>query len=164
MAINDIVTNIYKAKFAIVDDFEFIFLNNTTKFTGIQGFTPEEVWKMCCINIDNPQLASGVGLSLHGGVWRQIAQRNETYTFSVNFRDFEGLELRKYFIKVWEKQQKGYYDDIVSHVQIKIDKQMIFESSKVLISNISQVQFDNNNTQIAEFTISFASPVQGAKI
>ena len=160
MGINNIIQNAQRVNWNITDDFGFTFNNNKfpLKNLDINGLRPQEILDICTMNIDMPQLTADVEAVLQGGEYRLNAKKFSNFTFSVTFRDVLGLKLRDYFIMIWMKTQTEYFDDIKSSVEVRTQKELIFKSSDVLIANVSQVQFDNANTQVSEFTVEFQAP------
>jgi len=122
------------------------------------GMSPQDYLDMSVINIDTPQISSPVDNILVAGSYRLTAKKFQVYTFSVTFRDTVGMPLKQYFTKVWMKQQTEYFDDIKTTIKLSASGKNIFSSDDCLIDSISQSQFDNSNTQAAEFTVSFVSP------
>ncbi len=158
--INTIMQNVLKTDFAITDDFDFIFDNTKYKSNEFskQGLKGSDVINMCTMNMDLPQMSSNITTVLHGGVYRLMAEKQTPFTCTVTFRDIAGTELRAYFIAIWMAQQTHYFDEIKSSLEIKMDKKTIYKTEDAMIQSISQIQFDNSNTQIVEFSVAFTSP------
>jgi hypothetical protein len=154
MGINDIVNNIKRNKWTWTDDFSFFFQNNAVQFPSTY-YNPQDIWDMCTINIDLPQMSSNIESVVIGQEYRFWVPLHDTFTFTITFRDMEQMKLKEYFTKIWTEQQKKYYDDIKSTVKIVAGEGIMFESNDILISNISQSQLDNANTQIIEFSVEF---------
>jgi hypothetical protein len=156
--VNDILTNISNAQWTFTDDYSFFFKSPLKDLPNIQGFTPQEIWDMCTINIDTPQSgAQSIGslLALEHKFWVPMYS---SVSLTVTFKDFKDSELKRYFMDVWYLQQKKYYNDMVATVDISDGcGTSIFRSEKILIDNVSQTQFDNANSQIMEFSVSFST-------
>ncbi len=159
MGITRIMKNAIQANWAIVDDFQTIYIHRTRPLTTPNnGMTPQDILDIAIINIDLPQLASDAETVMQGGEWRIYNAKFQPFSFSITFRDFGGLDLRNYFSAVWMDAQRGYYDEVKSIVKISVADTIVFESEDCLITSVSQVQLSNDNTQIAEFTVEFTSP------
>ncbi len=159
MSINRIMKNAIQANWALVDDFQTIYINkNRPLTTPNNGMTPQDILDIAIINIDLPQLGSDTESVMQGGEWRIYNAKFQPFSFSITFRDFGGLDLRNYFSAVWMDAQRGYYDDVTSTVKISLAGTSVFESEDCLITAVSQVQLSNDNSQIAEFTVEFTSP------
>ena len=157
--INKIMRNALSTKWTKVDDFSFLFYNKFRPLTvKATGMSVGDIFDMCTMNIDLPQLGSSAETVMIGGEYRIYNAKFEPFTFSITFRDFGSLDLRNYFSAVWMDAQRGYFDDIRSHIKISTQGKPIFESRDCLITAVSQVQMDNANSQIAEFTVEFSSP------
>jgi hypothetical protein len=111
---------------------------------------------MCVINVDLSQLSATQNNAIIGGKHRHWSSLFTPGVLSVTFRDLREFKLREHFIKIWYKQQTAYFDEIKSDIKI-LDPygKVLFESKSCVIDTVSQVQLDNNNAQISEFTVSF---------
>ncbi len=109
-------------------------------------------------NVDLPQLGSSVESVLQAGEYRIYSAKFQPFSFSITFRDFGGLDFRNYFSAIWMDSQRGYFNDVRSEVIISINSKLAFKSEDCLITAVSQVQLDNESSQIAEFTVEFTSP------
>lgn len=157
--ISSIIKNALATKWNLTDDFDFTFSNNKHYLTNLNtNLQPQEILDMCVMNIDMPQLMGDVEEVLQGGEYRLIAKKFMPFTLSVTFRDILGLKLRDYFIKIFQNQQTEYFDVIKSSIQVKTQDNLIFKSEDILIVSVSQVQIDNTNTQITEFSVEFKTP------
>ena len=157
--INKIMRSALSTKWTKIDDFSFLFFNKFRPLTVKSGgMSVGDVFDMCTINIDLPQLGSSAETVMIGGEWRIYNAKFEPFSFSVTFRDFGSLDLRNYFSAVWMDAQRGYFDDVKSHIKISTQGKIVFESRDCLITAVSQVQMDNANSQVAEFTVEFSSP------
>jgi hypothetical protein len=159
MSIDRIMTNIQKANWIWTDDFKFFFFNRQIPLAGFE-FYGDDIWDMCTINIDTAQLSSSPTDVVLAGKHRYWVPLQGTISITATFRDYEGMKLKEYFTKIWYAQQKEYFDDIKSTVKIfGAWDNILFESDHILIDSVSQTQFDNNNTQIAEFSVVFSTGV-----
>jgi len=157
--INKIMRNALGTNWTKTDDFSFLFYNKFRPLTvKAAGMSVGDVYDICTMNIDLPQLGSTAETVMIGGEYRIYNAKFEPFTFSVTFRDFGSLDLRNYYSAVWMDAQRGYFDDIRSHVKIAAQGKIVFESRDCLITSVSQVQMDNSNSQVAEFTVEFSSP------
>jgi len=158
-SITEIMKNAMGANWTKTDDFAFIFLNKSRPITiNSSGMSVQSVYDISVVNIDLPQLGSNVETVLIGGEWRIYNAKFEPFSFSITFRDFGSLELRNYFSAVWMDAQRGYFDKVKSTVKISAQGGVLFESDDCLITSVSQVQLDNSNSQIVEFSVEFTSP------
>jgi len=157
MGINNIIKNTLKTKWTWTDDFSFFFQNPKIQFPSDMNLSPQDVWDIAVLNIDLPQLSSQVDTIIMAQKHRFWVPLHDTFTFTVTFRDVEKMKLKEYFTQIWAEQQTEYFDNIKSTVQIAAGEGKMFESSNVLIANVSQSQLDNSNTQIIEFSVEFIS-------
>ncbi len=146
-----------------VDDFNFTLNNQTRDLSGIATTSVDELFARCVVNTNLPQMGSAANNVLIGGEYRIYNAKFEPFTFDVTFRDFEVMTLRNYFMTIWMDAQRGYYDDVKSTVTISANdsdgnSKKLFFSEDCLITSVSQVQMDNGNNQIAEFTVEMSSP------
>lgn len=160
MGINKVMQNALRTNWTMTDDFMFTFINNQRQLevNNNNGITIDDVFDMAVIGIDLPQLGSDVEAVMMGGEWRIYNVKHQPFTFSIVFRDFGSLDLRNYFAAVWMDAQRGYYEDVKSTVMISINKNLVFMSDDCLVTAVSQVQLNNNDSQVAEFTVEFSSP------
>lgn len=159
MGINTIMKNALRANWTKTDDFQFIFTNKSKPLTvSGGGMSVQDVLDISVINIDLPQLGSAVESVMQAGEWRIYNAKFEPFSFSITFRDFGSLDLRNYFSSIWMDAQRGYYENVKSFIKISIGEKVVFESEDCLITAVSQVQLDNSNSQIAEFTVEFSTP------
>ena len=156
MGIHNILNNALHAKWTWTDDFKFFFQNNSVPFPSDRLSAPD-IWEMSVINIDLPQASSSVESVVIGQEYKFWVPLHDTFTFTVTFRDLQKMKLKEYFTEIWINQQSKYYDDVKSNVKIEGGDGILFESPEVLITNISQSQIDNANTQIIEFSVEFIS-------
>jgi len=158
MGVSNIIKNIKSTEWAITDDFMFTFNNPAVPLSLDTGVSPQDIWDMCVINIDTPQISADVSSSILGGTYKLYTRRFNLYTLSTTFRDVAGMGLKSYFTQILFKQQSMYFDEIKSSINVSINGQIVYASNDVLITDVSQSQFDNNNNQIAEFTVTFTAP------
>ena len=158
MGISNIIQNIKSTKWTLTDDFQFSFTNPRVPLNLATGVSSQDIWDMCVINVDTPQLTAGLQESVLGGTRRFYSQRFQLFNFSVTFRDVEGMQLKEYFTEIWIKQQTYYFDEIRSTVELRSNDKIVYKSDACFIGDISQSQFDNGNNQIIEFTVSFSAP------
>ena len=157
MGINNILKNALNTNWTWTDNFSFFFHNNKISFPSKTSLNPQDLWDICIINIDLPQVSSNVDTIVMGQKYRAWVPLHDVFTFTVTFRDVERMQLKEYFTEIWKNQQTEYFDDIKSTVKIEAGNGIMFESENVLITNVSQTQLDNTNTQIAEFSVEFMS-------
>ncbi len=151
--------NALRTNWTLTDDFSFIFTNNKRPLTTSgSDMSVQDILDMSVINIDLPQLGSDVETVMQAGEWRIYNAKFQPFTFSATFRDFGSLDLRNYFSIVWMDAQRGYFDKVKSTVKISVNGGIVFETEDCLITSVSQVQLDNSNSQIAEFTVEFSTP------
>ena len=150
--------NALRTNWTMTDDFQFTMQNKNRPLTVSGGMGVQDVYDMAVLNVDLPQLGSDVESVMQAGEWRIYNAKFQPFNFSITFRDFGGLDLRNYYSAVWMDSQRGYYDDIKSKVTISVAGKIAFESEDCLITSVSQVQLDNSNSQITEFTVEFTSP------
>jgi hypothetical protein len=150
------MTNALLMNWALTDDFQFYF-DNKRKLTH-SALSIQDLYDVTIKNIDLPQLGSSVESTMVGGEWRIYNSVFQPFTLTVTFRDFGGLDLRNYFSAVWMDAQRGYFKDVASTIKISIGGKLVFESAYCLITSVSQVQLDNSNSQVAEFSVEFTSP------
>ena len=163
MGINTIMENALKTQWNLTDDFDFRFTN--VKYTrdlqelasGV-GLDSQSLLDMCTMNIDLPQMSGDIDAVLHAGEYRFNAKKFQPFTISITFRDVLGLKLRDYFMHIFMDQQGTYFNLIKSGIEVYTKDKLIFESQDCLIASVSQVQFDNSNAQVTEFTIELQTP------
>ncbi len=158
MGIHRIAQNVMNTKWDLTDDFQFFISNKNFPLTTKGYETTQDIFDKCVISIDLPQMGSDVQNIMIAGEYRIYNDKHQPFAFTVTFRDFAGLSLRDYFTGVWIEAQSGYFNDVRSTVKISIDGTLSFASDDCLISSVSQVQFNNNDSQIVEFTVEFSSP------
>ncbi len=159
----DIMTAAMSTNWTRVDDFSFTLNNQTRDMSGLATTNVDELMARTVINVNLPQMGSAVNNILVGGEYRIYNAKFSPFTFDVTFRDFEVMTLRNYFMSIWMDAQRGYYDDVKSAVVISAEgadgvSKELFSSEDCLITSVSQVQMDNGNNQIAEFSVEMSSP------
>ena len=159
MSVIRIMEAALNTNFQFTDDFTFFVHNNKHSFDDIaSNMTTGDLFDVCVISVNTPQISSAINPILLGGAYRIFSSLFQPFTFSIVVRDLEGLGIKEHFTKIWMDQQKEYFDDIKSSVNITVKGKKIFGSDNCLISSVSQSDFDNNNSQISEFTVEFMSP------
>ena len=158
MGIHDIMSNALNANWNRTDDFQFTFSNTAIPFEGAGNLQALDVLDICTISVATPQLSADITPTMIGGGYRLHQTKFQPFTFSAVFRDLNGMELKSYFTKIWLGQQGQYFDDIKSTIKLSVGGKVLFETSEAMISSVSQSDFDNNNSQISEFTVEFLSP------
>ena len=163
--LSDILHNASVTDWTLTQDFSFHYVQNAklTKF-NIFTFVPVretaiDIYAKSTISVEVPQLTASEMDTVLGGERRVNIRMQELFRFSVKFRDFNGLSLRKYFENIWISTQYEYPEEVNGTVYI-YDKSgtLVFSSSNVVINSVSAIQFDNNSNQIAEFDVQFLSP------
>jgi len=158
MGISKIAQNVINTPWTLTDDFQFIITNNAYPLQISGAETVKDVFDKSIKSVDLPQMGSDTQHVMMGGEWRIYNSKHQPFTFSVVFRDFSGLSLRSYFVGLWIAAQRDYFDEAKSTINISVGGRSVFKSEHCLISSVSQVQFDNENSSIAEFSVEFASP------
>lgn len=162
MSINNILRNATGTRWNLTDDFDFYFQNSLFNLESVSsqvnGLRPQALLDMCVMNIDMPQLSGDIDAVLHAGEYRLNAKKFQPFTITVTFRDVLGLKLRDFFIELWSDTQTEYFDDIKSTIEVQTQGNLIFKSDMCLIASVSQVQLDNSNAQISEFSVEFQTP------
>jgi len=154
MKVEDIVQNIYNANWVLSDEFE-IEIDNP-------GEIKQEVWNMCVVSFSMPELSSAVGSSVLGGIRKLTSRMYDTFIINITFRDIGHTKLRKYFERKFALQQKMYYDQISTkiglfHIDSSEGSRRKLFSAEALITNISGLTFNNAESNIQEFTVSFST-------
>ena len=158
MGIHTIMSNALHADWNRTDDFQFTFSNKAIPLAAMGNLQPQDLLDVCTISVATPQLSADITPTMIGGGYRLHQTKFQPFTFSAVFRDLNGMELKSYFTKIWLGQQGQYFDDIKSEIKVSVGGKILFESSECLISSVSQSDFDNNNSQVSEFTVEFLSP------
>ena len=164
ITINDVSQKILTKNWDFTDDFKFIYFNNfalsyfTNEDSNITLLDIARMFEESVISVEQPILSSQERDTTLGGRKFTNVKQYELFRFVVKFRDFEGGTLRRFFTKLWIAQQYKYPEEIESHIQININGVVLFSSTKCLISQISSQTFDNTNTGISEFDVTFVTP------
>jgi hypothetical protein len=154
MGVNKNITNAIRTDWALTDEWVFTYNNTKYQLEGTDLY-PQDIWDICTINIDTSQFSAAVNDVVIGGTRRIYSSLFNSFTFSATFRDITGMKLKEHFIKIWAAQGTKYFDEIKSTVHISERGQTVFHSDDCLISDISQSQFNYDNNQIVEFTVTF---------
>jgi len=138
------------------DDFKF-FYSNAKYALGVPGATTDTgtFIEIATVNVALPQLSAGIEQAYHGGEWRITTQKFNPFSLSATFKDVQGMGLRGYFTRIWADQQDEYFNSIKSTLQVLSKGNLILATDTALISDVSQATFDQGNTQIIEFSVSF---------
>ena len=164
MGINTIMKNALRTNWAKTDDFQFTFANKHRPLNVTSsGMSVQDVLDMTVMNLQLPELGSQAESIVQAGEWRIYNAKFQPFTLSLTFRDFGSLDLRRYFSEIWMDCQRGYFDVHKSYIKVSIAGEVAFESEDCLITNVSQVDLSNENSQITEFTVQFTSPYYSAK-
>lgn len=157
--IQRIVNQAVKTDWTLTDDFELYFYNPKISLDSFVVTAGEESLSILksIVSVDIPQLSSAEMDEVSGGERRIGVKMYESFRFTVKFRDYDALSLRRYFEAIWIAQQYEYFDDIKSTVFVENKGINVFNTTDALITGISSIQFDNTSTQIAEFDVSFIS-------
>ena len=158
MGISKIAQNVINTPWTLTDDFQFVITNKSYPLQVSGPETIKDIFDKCLKSVDLPQMGADTQNVMMGGEWRIYNSKHQPFSFSVTFRDFSGLSLRSYFVGLWIAAQRDYFDEAKSSINISVLGRSVFQSDDCLISSVSQVQFDNENSSIAEFTVEFSSP------
>ena len=125
------------------------------KFTHLENI--EDIFQMSVTTVNVPDMRSGEITSVLGGEYRIQNKMFELFRFSVTFKDFNNHVLYRYFQMLWAASQYEYLDNVKIGVFITSGDfdDVIFSSPECLIENVSQLTYDQGNTQIAEFSVEF---------
>lgn len=100
-----------------------------------------------------------------GGQYRIQNGKNELYRFSITFRDLDQMTLYRKFLTAYRTQKHWYFDDGKMSVNLIKDRDYYKENDRQLlflgdcfIEGVSNLDINNNNeSQVAEFTVKFKS-------
>ena len=158
MNISDLSNNINSKNWTLTDNFTIQIDND------IQGNRiTQEDWNISTISVSLPELSAGESEAILGGEYRLNSKIQDLFRFTITFRDYDQLKIRSYFENKFILQQLEYPDAISTNIRIdyvedygKSEGIKIFETS-ALITNISGTTFNNSESNIQEFTVSFSS-------
>lgn len=154
MKIDDIVSKAYSTNWVLSD--EFVVSIDPTKDNGIS----QEEWNMAVVSMTSPELSAQEGDIVLGGARRVTSRIQDVFRFTITFRDFDQNKLRSYFETKFALQQKLYPEDIETEITVRHftnDVGSPIFNTKALITNISGANFNNSESSIQEFTVSFSS-------
>lgn len=154
MKLDDIVSKAYNTNWVLSD--EFIVEIDPSKPNDIT----QDEWNMAIISMTTPELSSQTSDLVLGGSRRITSRIQDVFRFTITFRDFDQNKLRSYFETKFALQQKLYPEDIETEIivrHLKKDIGSIIFSTRALITNISGANFNNSESGIQEFTVSFSS-------
>jgi hypothetical protein len=152
----DIVQNILNTNWDFSDSFDIEFTNTFALDRGM--FLPkDEDLSKSVISVEVPTFSSQEIDTVLGGMRRPQVRLYELFRFVIRFRDFDGGKLRETFLKLFIAQQYQYVDVVGSNINIKHNGRLLFNTEKALITNISSQIFDNSNSGISEFEVTFIS-------
>ncbi len=157
MKVEEIVQSIYEANWILSDEFEIEIDNDTNKIT-------QDIWNMSVISFSMPEFSAGEGESILGGIRKLSSRINNALRFTISFRDIGHADLSKYFQTKFALQQKLYFDQIstkinIYHLNSSEEKRVLLFSTEAIITNISGMTFNNSESNIQEFTVSFTASV-----
>jgi hypothetical protein len=153
----DIVQSVMTTSWDISDDFEVYISNNYLIEKNI-NILDEENMKKSVISVQLPTMSAQEDEAVIGGLRRVMLRQSELFRFVIRFRDYEGGLLRKYFTAMWAAQQYKFPDEVSSAITITMQGSLMFYSGDCLITQISEQSYDNTNTGISEFDVTFVTP------
>lgn len=158
MKLEDIINNAYAADWVLSDEF-------LIEIDLDSGVISQDIWNMSAVSFSTPELSSPEKEAVIGGIRKLTVQLQDLFRFNIVFRDVGQVDLRRYFEKKFALQQKLYPSQIETSISIyhirgnlesTQDKTLVF-SSRALITNISGATWNNSESNIQEFTVSFSS-------
>ena len=153
--INDIVQRAQNTNWTLTDNFDIIIHNPSVQDIDDAA----TIIPLCTVSIDLPELTSAENVQVLGGEQSLGVKMFDPFRFTMKFKDFDSMSLRKYFETIWISQQYGYFDQVKTEVILKGQNKgletILFKTSEAMIVSIGQVTFDNNTTAIAEFDVTF---------
>lgn len=158
MKLEDIINNAYSADWVLSDEF-------LIEIDLKAGVVSQDIWNMSVVSFSSPELSAPEKEAVIGGVRKLTSQLQDLFRFNIVFRDVGQVDLRRYFEKKFALQQKLYPSQIETTISIyhirgslesEQDKTLVFSTS-ALITNISGATWNNAESNIQEFTVSFSS-------
>jgi len=153
----NIITNILNTNWDLTDDYTFFIYNDFLHTRGSNELNDENLQKSI-ISVEVPVLSSQEVDTVIGGIRRTGVKIQEQFRLVIKFRDFGGGHLKSHFTKLFAAQQYMYFDDIKSTIRITANNEIQFYSENCIITQISAQTYDNNNSNISDFDVTFISP------
>jgi len=162
----------YSTKWSFINSFRVQFLFNSVMKQNVNWTSQDEDdMNLYIKSIDTPEYSNQGIQEYIGDQWKIHNGRNEMFTFSITFRDYDNLTLYRKFIKTYQWQKTLYYSQCKTGITIFKEgdysdqpETMLYNLDGCMIDSISQLQFSNEtDTQIVEFTIKFKCPIPEVK-
>ena len=157
MKLEDIIHEAYTTDWVLSDEFRI-------EIDSDKNIIPQETWNMSTVSFSTPELSAPEGDTVIGGERRLTSRLYDLFRFNVVFRDIGRVNLRRYFEKKFALQQKLYPKDIettisIYHVKGDLENGIMTKvfSTSALITNISGANYNNSESSIQEFTVSFSA-------
>ena len=162
-AIEDIVANVRATAWQRTDNFD-VSIESKQQYLDVENIIKGEkksiIWHKSIVSMSLPGISTPANEKFLGGEWVIGTQKPEVFRWSIRFRDFNGGDLRRWFMTQQVFMQYNYVEDsyITFKVQTRDSETTIFESEKVLIESVSEASFENGANAISEFSVEFKSP------
>jgi len=163
MSVSQIMTSMKNTNWTLTDDFSLLVIPSNPDFAiekVIQDLPadPTTFFKSTVVSVEIPAVTPNTQIEHYVG-GEYIVQNSipQVFRFTARFRDINNGELRRWFELLFAHSQFSFGEECYLNVIVMDNKfnKMIFNSSKVLIDNVSAVTYDTNNTNVLEFDISF---------
>jgi len=163
MALADNITAIYNTKWSYINTFKVHF--HFTDFIASEsgwGSTYHDL-SLYVKNVNTPEYTNAPIEAYLADQWQIHSGRNELWTFTITFRDYNNLSLYKKFVKTYNNQKIQYFDYIKTGVKIikegdYFDEKdtTLLDMPSCLIAAVGSISFSNETeAQIAEFDVQF---------
>ena len=156
-SISNIIKQASLTKWNLTDDFDLFFSNTKINVNDVLNEVNNNIFDLCTISLSMPSMSAPEIDDVLGGERRIGVRMHEAFRFNIRLRDLYGGKLREYFSLIWIAQQYEYFDDIKNTVKITQGDYIIFESNDAIITGVSGISYDNNNTAIGEFEINIVA-------
>lgn len=128
---------------------------------------------LCLKNVDIPQHTADLVEKILAGEWHFTRNDDEMYAITLTFRDMYGGSLYRIFQNVWSGAKINYPDDYAFNGSVFLidaknknaaagtSSHLIFNSPKMYITSLSQLQLSHETNEILEFSVEFKTNEPG---
>lgn len=119
-------------------------------------------------NVDIPQHSGDLVEKILAGEWHFTRNDDEIYVITFTFRDMGGGSLYRIFKNIWRGSRVNYPDDYAFSCNICLvdprvksgesyaqSEYSIFQTEKMYITSISQLQLSHDTNEVLEFSVEF---------
>lgn len=161
MKLSEAVSLAYQRKWSTSNNFTVQIILKGAVVSSVGQFG-EDI-NLSIVSIKTPDISNSGIEAYVANMWRIHNGRDNLYTFSITFRDYDQMSLYHKFQNMYRISKEAYYNDAAIDVVLYKDPDWHDESTREIIrledsiiAAVSNLDFNNTSeAAVAEFTVEF---------